>query len=163
MSGELIQNICECIGSVRGRRAHIRKVRLRELLEGLHFSLWTIRCSVEHEGGNQNGEMLDEEWRRLKVVTWIRGDRLLQEVQWGFWSVPKIHSEIVVWSLSRVQLCNSMDMPGLPVLQYLLLSQWCCPAISSSLTHLSSCPQSLQASGSFPMSRLFTSDGILRQ
>ena len=40
-----------------------------------------MKLSVEHEGGNQSGEMLDEEWRRLKVVTWIRGDRLLQEVQ----------------------------------------------------------------------------------
>ena len=39
------------------------------------------------------------------------------------------------------------------------LSQWCHPAISSSVIPFSSCPQSLPASGSFPMSQLFTSGG----
>ena len=33
-------------------------------------------------------------------------------------------------------------------------SRWCHPAISSSVTPFSSCPQSLPASGSFPMSQL---------
>ena len=36
---------------------------------------------------------------------------------------------------------------------------WCHPAISSSLISFSSCPQSLPASGSFPMSQLFTWGG----
>ena len=36
-------------------------------------------------------------------------------------------------------------------------SRWCHPAISSSVIPFSSCPQSLPASGSFPMSQLFTS------
>ena len=35
-------------------------------------------------------------------------------------------------------------------------SQWCHPAISSSVIPFSSCPQSLPASESFPMSQLFT-------
>ena len=39
------------------------------------------------------------------------------------------------------------------------LSQWCHPTISSSVTLLNSYPQSFPASGSFPMSRLFTSGG----
>ena len=34
-------------------------------------------------------------------------------------------------------------------------SRWCHPAISSSVVPFSSCPQSLSASGSFPMSQLF--------
>ena len=38
-----------------------------------------------------------------------------------------------------------------------LLSQWCHPAISSSITTFSSCPQSFLASGSFPMGLFFTS------
>ena len=38
-------------------------------------------------------------------------------------------------------------------------SQWCHPTISSSVVSSSSCPQSLPASGSFPMSQLFTSGG----
>ena len=36
---------------------------------------------------------------------------------------------------------------------------WCHPAISSSVVPFSSCPQSFPASGSFPMSQLFTSGG----
>ena len=36
-------------------------------------------------------------------------------------------------------------------------SRWCHPTISSSVVPFSSCPQSLPASGSFPMSQLFTS------
>ena len=39
------------------------------------------------------------------------------------------------------------------------LSQWCYPAISSSVVSFSSCPQSLPASGSFPASQLFSWGG----
>ena len=39
------------------------------------------------------------------------------------------------------------------------LSQWCHPAISSSFVPFSSCPQSLPASESFPMSQLFAWGG----
>ena len=38
-------------------------------------------------------------------------------------------------------------------------SQWCHPVISSSVIPFSSCPQSLPASGSFPMSQLFAWGG----
>ena len=38
-------------------------------------------------------------------------------------------------------------------------SQWCHPAISCSVSPFSSCPQSLQASESFPMSQLFAWGG----
>ena len=40
-----------------------------------------------------------------------------------------------------------------------LLSQWCNPAISSSVVPFSFCPQSFPASGSFPMSQLFAWGG----
>ena len=39
------------------------------------------------------------------------------------------------------------------------LTQWCHPAISSSVIPFSSCPQSLPASGAFPMSQLFPWSG----
>ena len=39
------------------------------------------------------------------------------------------------------------------------LSQWCHPAVSSSVIPFSSCPQSLSASESFPMSQLFAWGG----
>ena len=38
-------------------------------------------------------------------------------------------------------------------------SQWCHPAISSSVVPFSSCPQSLPASGSFPINQLFAWGG----
>ena len=37
--------------------------------------------------------------------------------------------------------------------------RWCHPTISSSVVPFSSCPQSFPASGSFPMSQLFSSGG----
>ena len=59
-------------------------------------------------------------------------------------------------------LRNPMNrsMPGLPVhWDSHPLSQWCYPAISSSVVPFSPCPQSLPASESFPMSQLFTWGG----
>ena len=61
--------------------------------------------------------------------------------------------------------CDPMDgsTPGFPVFHYLPvcsnwcpLSQWCHPTISSYVAPFCSCPQSFLASGSFPMSQLFT-------
>ena len=57
--------------------------------------------------------------------------------------------------------------PGFPVLHCFprvcsnscLLSWWCHPTISSSVASFSSCPLSCPASGSFPMSWLFTPGG----
>ena len=65
-------------------------------------------------------------------------------------------------------LCNPVDCstPGSPVLHYLLVSSNSCPlswlcylTISSSATPFPFCPQSFPASGSFPVSGLFTSGG----
>ena len=60
------------------------------------------------------------------------------------------------WITAR-QASLSTNSPSLPRL--CLPSQWCHPAISSSVVHFSSYPQSLQASGSFPMSQFFTWGG----
>ena len=65
-------------------------------------------------------------------------------------------------------LCNPMNhsMPGLPVHHQLPeftqtrpLSQWCHPAISSTVIPFSSCPQSLPASESFPKCQFFAPGG----
>ena len=66
-------------------------------------------------------------------------------------------------------LCHprNCSTPGLPVHHQLLefnsescpSNQWCHPAISSSVVTFSSCPQSLPASKSFPMSQLFAWGG----
>ena len=69
---------------------------------------------------------------------------------------------------SCLTLCDPMNRstPGLPVHQTPGVhsdahpsSQWCHPAISSSVVPFSSCPQSLRTSKSFPMSQLFTWGG----
>ena len=80
-------------------------------------------------------------------------------------------STLSVQFSSVAQLCLTLydpmnrSMPGLPVHHQLLeftqthVHQWCHPAISSSVVPFSSCPQSLQTSGSFPVSPLFTWGG----
>ena len=79
----------------------------------------------------------------------------------------------LLWCCSIVKLCltlcNPMDYskPGLlcPSLSPGVCSgscpssQWCHPTILSSVVPFSSCPQSFPASGSFPVSQLFTSGG----
>ena len=65
---------------------------------------------------------------------------------------------------------NSLQPPGLQLARFPCpspsprvhsnscpLSRWCHPTISSSVIPFSSCPQSFPASGSFPVSQLFTS------
>ena len=72
-----------------------------------------------------------------------------------------------VQSLSRVRLFSTLQIAARQAslsiansqssLRLRPSSQWCHPAISSSVIPLSSCPQSLPAWGSFPMSWLFAS------
>ena len=86
---------------------------------------------------------------------------------WMSWQIPGSHSQF-----SPSVVSNSLWMhesqharppcpsptPGVHP-NSCALSQWCHPVISSSVIPFSSCPQSLPATGSFPMSRLFASGG----
>ena len=80
--------------------------------------------------------------------------------------MPAILASVQISSVAQscLTLCNAMNrsMPGLPVHHQLLnscpSSRWCHPAISSSVIPIS-CPQSLPASGSFPVSQLFSWGG----
>ena len=85
-----------------------------------------------------------------------------------FWGVSSRCSCSIQFSSvaqSYPTLSDPMDhsTPGLPVHHHLPVftqtqrpwSRWCHPAISSSVVPFSSCPQSLPASESFPMSQLF--------
>ena len=89
------------------------------------------------------------------------------------WAGPwRYGGEVIQFSLVA-QLCPTLSdpmnrgMPGLPCLSPTPwiysnsrpLSQWCYPAISSSVFPFSSCPHTLPASGSFQMSQLFTWGG----
>ena len=72
----------------------------------------------------------------------------------------------VVQLLSHVWLFASLQharlfcpLPSPRACSNLCPCWWCHPTISSSVVPFSSCPQSLPASGSFPMSQLFASGG----
>ena len=80
-------------------------------------------------------------------TTWEAQIRLLfsrSVVSNSLWSPGQQHTRLPCPSPSPWACSNSCP-----------LSQWCHPAISSSVVPFSSCPQSLSASGSFPMSQLF--------
>ena len=66
----------------------------------------------------------------------------------SLWSRGLQHARLLCPSLSP-RVCSN----------WCPLSQWCHPTISSSVTPFSTCPQFFPASGSFPMSQLFTSGG----
>ena len=84
-------------------------------------------------------------------------------------SVWKFSQSVSSVAQSSLTLCDPMDCstPGFPVHHQLPRacsnscpsSRWCHPTISSSVIPFPSSLQSLLASGSFPMSQLFTSGG----
>ena len=76
----------------------------------------------------------------------IRSDQSLSRVR--LFATPWIAARQA--SLSITNSWSSLRRP---------LSQWCHPAISSSVVPFSSCPQSLPTSESFPMSQLFAWGG----
>ena len=95
--------------------------------------------------------------------------RPLQNIEWSSLSYTA-DSQLLLFSLSVVShslksyglqhtrlpcpsLCPQICSNSCP------LSQWCHPTTSSFVAPFSSCPQSFPASGSFPMSWLFTSSG----
>ena len=76
------------------------------------------------------------------------------------WPFLQLLTDIQFSKISRSVSCPTLCYPRLPCPSLspricsisCPLNQWCHPAISS-------CPQSFSASGSFPMSQLFASDG----
>ena len=69
-------------------------------------------------------------------------------MSYSLWPQGLWHARFLCPSLSPWVCSNSWP-----------LIWWCCPTISSSITLFSSCPQSFPASGSSPVSQLFTSGG----
>ena len=68
-------------------------------------------------------------------------------------SLSRVQLFATLWIAARqasLSITNSWSSPS---------SRWCHPAISYSVVPFSSCPQSLPASGSFPMSQLFAWGG----
>ena len=80
--------------------------------------------------------------------------------------LPRMEAySLVVQSLSHVWLCDPKDCSILGssvfhcLLEFAPLNQWCYLTTSSSAALLSSWPRSFPASGSFPVSQLFSSGG----
>ena len=68
-----------------------------------------------------------------------------------------VSNSVTPWTAARqtsLSITNSWSL-----LKLMSIGQWCHLTLSSSVIPFSSCLQSLRASGSFPMSRLFISDG----
>ena len=72
-------------------------------------------------------------------------------------SLSRIRLFVTQWITARRPPCPS-PTPGVHSDSH-PSSQWCHPAISSSVVPFSSCPQAFPASGSFPMNQLFTWGG----
>ena len=111
---------------------------------------------------------IDSYWKaqgaQLGVLWWPRGcGREVQE--WGSICISSVQfsPSVVSDSLRPQELQHARPpcpSPTPGVHSYSCpSSRWCHPAISSSVVPFSSCPQSLPASGSFPMSQLFTWGG----
>ena len=105
-------------------------------------------------------------WPEIMICRRKRGKHSLNK-QWAFTnaftsSVQFSHS-VVSNSLQPHESQHARPPCPSPTLgvrsDSYLLSQWCHSAISSSVNPFSSCPQSLPASESFPMSQLFTWGG----
>ena len=88
------------------------------------------------------------------------------------WAIREARSRLDSVQFSRSVVSNSLQPHESQLARFLCpsstpgvhsnscpLSWWCHPAISSSVIPFSSCPQSLPASGSFPVSQLFASGG----
>ena len=76
----------------------------------------------------------------------------------SFWSLSHIQLFATPWT-AACQACQFISPTTEVYSNSCPLSWWCHPTISSSIVPFSSWPQSFPASGSFPMSRLFASDG----
>ena len=79
-------------------------------------------------------------------------------VEFSCRSVAKLYLTLRSHGLQHIRLPSPSPTPG-ACSNSCPLSQWCHPIISSSVALFSACPQSFLASGFFPMSQLFASDG----
>ena len=108
-----------------------------------HLMVWEIYNLYIHDfviNKSYYFENYEENIFSLKSICSVVSDSLRSHVLQ--------HSRLLCPSLSPRVWSNSCP-----------LSQWCNPTVSSSVVLFFSCPQSFPESGSFPISRLFTSGG----
>ena len=99
--------------------------------------------------------------------------QLLWKIVWML--LKKLNIDLPYSAILVVQLLSCVQLFAMPwtaacqvplsftispsLLKFTSMNQWCYLTISSSVIPFFSCPQSLQASGSFPVSQLFASSG----
>ena len=139
---------------------------LQDTLELHDWFVFSTKLAVFNKPGYKG--LLKEKWlqERIKVALWIRlvspgcrvqKNRTGYQVGWG--SVQFSHSVVSdsLWPHESQHARPPCPSPSPGVHSDSRPSNlWCHPAISSSVVSFSSCPQSLPASESFPMSQLFT-------
>ena len=146
---------------------HICHILLTEFLNVFHFQLYTnvpVRVNSTKLGYVSH---FHKEFLKVNFYPWLLCPFLF------FFPLSANHTTSIqfssVQSLSHVQLFatpwTTARQPPCPSPTTGVhpnpcpLSWWCHPTISSTAIPFSSCPQSCPASGSFPMSQLFTSGG----
>ena len=82
---------------------------------------------------------------------------LLRSVSESVQLLIRVQVFVMPWT-AACQACLSITTPGVHP-NPRPLSRWCHATISSSVVPFAFCPQSVPASGSFPMSQVFTSGG----
>ena len=90
-----------------------------------------------------------KELDKFASISCSQTGRLFTEGSWVQFSRVRLFA--TPWIAARqasLSITNSRSL-----LKLMPMSRWCHPAISSSVALFSSCPQSLQASGSFPVSQ----------
>ena len=112
-------------------------------------------------------------WLKKKLAIFYKGEKGLKGFYQRLYNFNKLRGNICISvQFSRSVVSNSLrpheskharppcpsPTPGVHS-DSCPLSQWCHPAISSSVVPFSSCPQCLPASESFPMSQLFPWSG----
>ena len=144
----------------------------------LWIALMAVRSGsmISPTGGRGNGRK--ERWCNSPRITYLEGQPLCCSASFRFQALHWDQRAGIPWAgpicmVSSVQFSYSVASnslqphesqhasPPCPSPSPRIYSkscpssQWCHPAISSSVVPFSSCPQSFPASGSFPMSQLF--------
>ena len=130
-------------------------------LSPCNISIHSVKCSEFHE--DCPPWSLVSKVSMFLSLSFVHNSNNISKDLWFSLSVLQFSSSVVSNSLHPHELQHAR--PPCPSLtprvhsNSRLSSQWCHPAISSSVTHFSFCPQSLPASESFPMSQLFAWGG----
>ena len=144
---------CECqIGWITSwNQDYWEKYQQPQTCRWYHSNGQKRRGTKDPSDEGEKGEW--KSWYELKIQKMkIMGIRSLQ------FSHSFVSDSLWPLGLQHVRLPRPSPTPG-AYSNSCPLSRWCHPTISSSVVPFSSLPQSLPASGSFPMSQLFTSGG----